>query len=89
MAEQLGLHQALGKRPAVDRNKRFVATGAEIVYVARHQFLAGPGLADDQHAGVTGRDLLQVSQQSAGGGVFEDLGRGTNRGGQAGGGRKR
>ncbi|MNR66796.1 hypothetical protein D3C85_1904820 [compost metagenome] len=63
MTEQFGLHQAFGERAAVDRDKRIVAPGAEVVQVTGHQFLAGAGFADDQHAGITGGDLLQVRQQ--------------------------
>jgi hypothetical protein len=47
--------------------------------VARYQLFTGAGLADDQHAGLAGRHLLDVVEQRLGFRVFEDLGRGANR----------
>ncbi|WP_372847451.1 hypothetical protein [Pseudomonas sp. 21615526] len=55
--------------------------------MARHQLFTGAGFADDQHAGFAGRDLLDVRQQRLGFGVFEDLGRGADRGRKSGRGR--
>ncbi|MOA22195.1 hypothetical protein D3C78_1427400 [compost metagenome] len=49
------------------------------------QLLAGAGLADDQHAGVAGGDLLQVLEQGLRLGILEDLGGGPDRGGKGGG----
>ncbi len=80
MAEQFGFHQGFGEGPAVDRDKRSVAPRAEVVDMPGHQFLAGAGFADDQHAGFAGRDLLQVGEQGLGLGVLEDLGGGADRG---------
>eukprot|EP00659_Diplonema_papillatum_P008904 gene8902-13805_t len=87
MAEQLGFHQGFGKRAAVHGHEGPVAPGAEVVDMARHQLFTGAGFADDQHAGFAGRDLLDVRQQRLGFGVFEDLGRGADRGRKSGRGR--
>ena len=87
MAEQLGFHQGFGESPAVNRHEGLIASGAEVVDMPRHQFFTGPGLADDQHAGFAGRHLLDVVEQCLGFRVFEDLGRGANRGREGGRGR--
>ena len=60
---------------------------AELVDMAGDQFLAGAGLANDQHAGITGGDLLQVRQQGPGRRIFKDLGGGAYGRGQCRGGR--
>jgi hypothetical protein len=57
MAEQLALDQRLGERAAVDRDERPVSPFAQLVHVASHDLLAGPGLADDQGRRLAGRDL--------------------------------
>ncbi|KAF1053168.1 MAG: hypothetical protein GAK43_01545 [Stenotrophomonas maltophilia] len=58
VAEQLAFQQLCRNRPAVDRDERRFAALGVIVQVARHHFLAGPGLTEDQHAGVGIGDLL-------------------------------
>ena len=52
MAEQLALQQVLGERAAVDADERAVAARAELVDRLGDQFLAGAGLAQEQHRGV-------------------------------------
>src|SRR5207247_9932200 len=54
VAEELGLHQRLGNRAAVDRHERAVATRALLVDRVRDQLLAGSALAGDQY----GRDAV-------------------------------
>jgi len=49
---------------------------AELLDMACVQFLAGAGLDNDQHAGITGGDLLQVRQQGPGRRILKDLGGG-------------
>ena len=52
VAEQLALDQLARDRRHVDGDERAVAALAEIVQRARHQLLAGAGLAGDQHGEV-------------------------------------
>ncbi len=63
-AEELGLQQRLGDRAAVDRDEGAVAAVAAGVQGARHQLLAGAGLAAHQHrrhaAGHLGDALLDL-----------------------------
>ena len=47
MTEELGLHQGLGNRSAVDRHERLVAARRLLVHGARDELLAGPALAGD------------------------------------------
>ena len=49
VAEQLRLEQRLGDRRAVHLDQRHVALRAAVVDRARHQLLAGAGLAGDEH----------------------------------------
>ena len=58
MAEQLGLEQRLGNRRAVDLDERHVALRAARVDGARHQLLAGAGLAGDEHRALRLGDQL-------------------------------
>ena len=48
MAEELGFEERFGERAAVDRDKRPRGAVAVLMNRARHQFLAGAALADDQ-----------------------------------------
>ncbi len=58
MTEELALEQLGRNRTAVDRHEgRFAALGM-VVKVARHHFLAGAGLAEDENAGIGIGDLL-------------------------------
>ena len=52
MAKQLAFQQLCRNRGAVDRNKRIAAAISMVVDCARHQLLARPGPASDQHARV-------------------------------------
>ncbi len=49
VTKQLGLEQRLGQRAAVDRDERAVTHRRAAVQKLRHAFLAGAGLARDQH----------------------------------------
>ncbi len=62
MAEQLALEQRLGQPGGVHRDERLAATRREVVNPPRHQLLAGPGLAFDQHGRRHGRHLLDLHQ---------------------------
>jgi hypothetical protein len=50
VAKQFALEQRLGNRRAIHRDERFIRAVAVLVNRARHQFLAGAGLAANQHA---------------------------------------
>ena len=49
VAVQLALEQRLGDRAAIELHERSAGPGALVVQVARHELLAGAGLAVDQH----------------------------------------
>ena len=49
VTEQLRLEQVLGHRSRIDGDERARCARTVAVQRARHQFLAGPGLASDQH----------------------------------------
>ncbi len=55
VAEQLALDQRLGQAAAIERHEMLPAARAVVVQAARHQFLAGAGLAVDQHVGRVSR----------------------------------
>ncbi len=57
MAEHLALEDGLGHRAAIQRDKRAFGTAGQRMQAARHQFLAGAGLAVDHHRHVGGRDI--------------------------------
>ena len=56
VAEQLGLEQGDGNGRRRDAHERPPRAAAVVVQRARHHFLAGAGLAAQQHADVGGRD---------------------------------
>ena len=58
MPEQFALEQVGGNRAAIDRHERMSGAAGQLVDVARDHFLAGAGLAEDQHVGIERRDLL-------------------------------
>ena len=62
VAEQLALEQVGGDRAAVDRHERALAARTEIMDGARDDFLAGAGLAEDEHVGVEGGHLADESR---------------------------
>ncbi|MNE88598.1 hypothetical protein D3C80_1859220 [compost metagenome] len=62
MAEDLALEQAFRQAAAVEGDERVVLAPAEVVQAARHQLLAGAGLALDQHVG---RGVGDVGDQLA------------------------
>ena len=57
VSEQLALDQVLGQGAAIDGHKRHVGPQALVVHGPRHQFLAGAGLAANQHGRVVGATL--------------------------------
>ena len=62
VAEQLRLEQLLRQRRAVDRDERLAGAIRSLVDQARDHFLAGPGLAGDEHGGFRGRHPLGCPQ---------------------------
>src|SRR6266850_2987841 len=65
MPEQLALDQARGDCAAVHLHQRAVAAGAAVVNGAGDQLLAGSGLAEDEHAGIRRRHLLDLAERGA------------------------
>ncbi|MNR55559.1 hypothetical protein D3C85_1759570 [compost metagenome] len=65
MAEQFGLNQVLGDRPAVDGDERLVAASRLAVQGTRHQFLAGAAFTANQHWRFGGRQFAQQLAQLA------------------------
>jgi hypothetical protein len=61
VAEQLALDQGRRDRSAVDRKTSARALRA-VVSRARHDHLAGPGLAEDQQRDVDARDAIERCQ---------------------------
>ncbi len=60
VAEQLGLGQRLGNGGGVEGDESLVGTRAVVVDRPRDEFLAGAGLALDQHGAVHRRDQLEA-----------------------------
>ena len=58
VAEQFAFQQLCRDRPAVDWHEWRVATLGVVMQITRNHFLAGAGLAEDQHAGVGVGHLL-------------------------------
>ena len=58
MAKQFALHQVFRERAAINRNERARVPGTQVMNVARDQFFAGAGFANDKNIGDTGRDQL-------------------------------
>ncbi|MNZ41946.1 hypothetical protein D3C78_595080 [compost metagenome] len=58
MTEQFAFKQLGRNGPAIDRHERRFAALGVVMQVARNHFLAGAGLAEDQHAGVGVGHLL-------------------------------
>ena len=56
MPEQLGLDQARGNGPTIDRNEGVFGARTLLVHRASRELLAAAALADQQDAGVGGRD---------------------------------
>ena len=65
VAEQLALEQVRGDGAAVHRHERMRGAARQLVNVARDHFLAGAGLAQDQHIGVKRRDLFDQAVDGA------------------------
>ena len=81
-ADSLGYYGVLIPTGRSCEDSWLVLACTEVVNVARNQFFAGAGFTNDQHARITGRDLLQVLEQGFGLGVFKDLRGCPDRGGQ-------
>ena len=62
MSEQLRLEQALGERPAVEREERAFGARRALVNVAGDDLLPGSRFAPDQHRALRRRHLLGQSQ---------------------------
>src|SRR5213596_1087357 len=62
VSEQLRLEQALGERPAVERQERAFGTRRALVNVAGDDLLPGSRLAPDQHRALRRRHLLGQPQ---------------------------
>ena len=77
MTEQFALDECFGEGAAVHRDERPAAAAAEAMHVARDQFLAGAGLADDQHVRVARREANPVEQRDRAR-IDEHLRAGTN-----------
>jgi hypothetical protein len=65
IAEQLALDQGFGKRAAIDGDEIGRTAPAQRMHVARHEFLAGAGLADDQGGRLARRHALDQFLQGA------------------------
>ena len=69
VAEQLAFEQIFGQGGAVDGDARLVRAAAGAMDGARHQFLAGPAFAEDQHRDVARRhardELIDVAHARA------------------------
>ncbi|MNQ75336.1 hypothetical protein D3C85_901260 [compost metagenome] len=61
VAEQLRLDQGFRDRRAVHRDQRRLGALRQVVQGARHQLLAGAGLALDQYGGIGRRDLADLA----------------------------
>jgi hypothetical protein len=59
VAEQLRFHQSFGNRGGVERDEALIGARRVVVNGARHELLARPGLAMDQHCAVHGRHHLE------------------------------
>ena len=65
VAEQLAFQQALGQGAAVDADVGAVGAAAEAMDGAGDEFLAGAGLADDEHAGLSGSNQARQASHVA------------------------
>jgi hypothetical protein len=63
VTEQRGLEHVVGDRRTVDRDERLAGAMRLLVDVARQHFLAGTGLAGNQHRGVAARDPRRQFEQ--------------------------
>ena len=69
-AEQLALHEPGRQRGAVDLDHHVAPARAEPVDGLGDEFLAGAGLAANEHRGIRGRDLLHLAQDLLDGGAL-------------------
>src|SRR5439155_22799747 len=72
MAEELAFIKLLRNRGAVDADQRPLAALAALVDFAGHEFLARAGLAENQHAGVGGRDEFNLPRNGVQSGALPD-----------------
>ncbi len=83
MPEKLHTHRRQrGRESFINCRKRTGSTIAQFMNVARNQFLAGAGLADDEGRRIAGTDPLHTIQQCLGRRVFNDQATGPDREGQ-------
>jgi hypothetical protein len=52
VSQQLGFDQLVGNRRTIDRDERTTGAPARVMNALNEQFLAGAGLANDEHAGI-------------------------------------
>ncbi|HVB81564.1 MAG TPA: hypothetical protein VNE82_16660 [Candidatus Binataceae bacterium] len=74
MTEQLGLDQRLDKGAAIERDEGEAPARAGVMDEAGRQFLAGPGLANDQDIGGAGRNAVEPRFELARCSVLENEG---------------
>jgi hypothetical protein len=65
VSEELAFEQVPGERGAVDRHERAGRSGAEAMDGAGYEFLAGTGLADDEHRAISGRGRMDLLKNGA------------------------
>ena len=65
VSEQFAFQQVGGNGAAIHRHERMSRAARQFVNVARHHFLAGAGLAENQHVGIERRDLLDEPMHRA------------------------
>ena len=65
VAEELALDQGRRQGGAIDLDQRTLAAAAQPVERPGDELLTGAGLAQDQHRGVGGRDLLDLVEHLA------------------------
>ncbi|MCY1351773.1 hypothetical protein D9M69_380490 [compost metagenome] len=63
VAEQGSLEHVVGNRRTVDGDERIIGARRLLVNVARQHFLAGAGLAGDQHGGIAARHPCRQFEQ--------------------------
>src|SRR5262249_42371231 len=63
VSEEFAFQQGLGYGPAIDNDKRSIASRALVVNRLSQQLLASPALSQQQHGGICRRDFLQRAAQ--------------------------
>ena len=65
VTEQLAFQKIGGNRAAIDRHERMPGAPGQFMDVAGDHFLAGSRLAENQHIGIEGSDLLDQAMHGA------------------------